>query len=241
MIIIPAIDLLNGSCVRLVRGEYSTAHKVAADALETAREFIAAGAQMLHVVDLDGARDGSRTNAGVIEKLCALGVPVQTGGGIRDMNAVERCLSSGASRVVIGSAAVEDEDFLRRAVEKHAKAVAVGVDCQDGYLKTRGWRESTKVHYSDFVRKITDMGVRTVIYTDISRDGTLEGAALGGLAEVMAAAGGADVIASGGVRDLSDIDALLKLGVSGVICGKSIYSGTLDLKAAITRAQNYGK
>ena len=240
MIIIPAVDILGGQCVRLVKGEYGTASKVAEDACETAASFSSAGAGYVHFVDLDGARSGRPENARtIINAACAAGVFCEVGGGIRNMETVDMYLSNGLSRVILGTSAIEDRDFLVRAVEKYAERISVGVDAKNGYVCVRGWEESSGVRYDDFAAELENIGVRNIIFTDIDKDGTLTEpnfTQLGVLLERV----GTDITASGGIRDISHIRRLAEMGVYGAICGKSLYSGTLDLGEAL-RAVSEGK
>jgi phosphoribosylformimino-5-aminoimidazole carboxamide ribotide isomerase len=233
MIVLPAIDLIDGVCVRLTRGDYATSARVADDPVETAKSFEALGAEWLHMVDLDGAKAGAPVNAKVIERVCAAtDLKVEAGGGVRTLEAAERYLGAGVSRVILGSVAINDPAIVREAVAKYGAAIAVGIDAKDGRARAGGWLEDSDAHYLDLAAAMDAAGVSTIIYTDISKDGTLAGPNLEELALVNERVG-ADVIASGGVRDLDDIRALIRLGVAGAICGKSLYEGTLDLAAAI--------
>lgn len=232
MIILPAIDLLDGKCVRLYKGKYETSSQVADDALLTAQNFIDDGAKWLHVVDLNGAKNGAPENFEIIKNLCKLNINVQSGGGIRDLNTIEKYLSAGIKRVILGSIAVENGGFVKDCVKQFADKIAVGIDAENETVKTRGWLDSTKVHYIDFAKKMEQAGVETVIFTDISKDGTLEGPNLEQL-EKLKMSVNCDIIASGGIKDISDIKKIKALNIYGAICGKSIYSGTLPLKEAL--------
>jgi phosphoribosylformimino-5-aminoimidazole carboxamide ribotide isomerase len=233
MIILPAIDLIDGVCVRLTRGDYATSAKVADDPIETAKSFEALGAEWLHMVDLDGAKAGEPINEKVIERVCAeTTLKVEAGGGVRTLASMERYFDVGVSRVILGSVAITDPGMVREAVARYGEAIAVGIDAKDGRARAGGWLEDSDAHYLDLAAAMADAGVATIIYTDISKDGTLAGPNLAELA-LIGERTNADVIASGGVRDLNDIRALMRLGVAGAICGKSIYEGTLDLAAAI--------
>ena len=216
MILLPAIDILSGECVRLYKGEYGTARRVAADALETVRHFEKCGAEYIHTVDLDGAKNGVRTNAELFVKLAAsCSVPIELGGGIRDMETVDFYLSHGISRVILGSAALKDKDFCKRAVDKYAEKIAVGIDAKNGKVSTSGWLETSDVDY-----------------IDISKDGTLDGPNLEMLSALKNAVD-VDITASGGIKDIEDIKNLAKMNLYGAIAGRSIYDGTLDLEEAI--------
>ncbi len=240
MIVIPAIDLLDGKCVRLYQGDYNRADTVAADPVDTALRFLDEGATSLHVVDLDGAREGKPLNFHVLEKLTGLGLSVQTGGGIRNMESVKNCFSLGVKEVIVGSAAVSDRSFLLEALSLYPERIIAGVDAKFGFVKTSGWLENSGLFYLDFAKELVKTGIKKIIYTDISRDGTLEGVNLEHLTALKQEAD-CSIVASGGVRDMNDIEALLQLGVYGAICGKSIYSGTLSLRKAVERAKCYQK
>lgn len=233
MIILPAIDILGGKCVRLTKGEYGTAEKVAADPIETALSFERAGAEFIHMVDLDGAKQGSRVNADIYTEVARkVNVPIEVGGGVRDMDTVDYYINKGVERVIIGSAALKNPSLVKEAVDKYGERIAVGIDAMDGMVKTAGWIEGSNVNYIDLAREMADVGVKYVIFTDISKDGTLEGPNLEQL-EALSKAVDINVIASGGIRDISNIRDLTKMNLYGAICGKSIYSGSLDLAEAI--------
>lgn len=241
MVILPAIDLYNGNCVRLYQGDYSTSSKVAEDALQAALAFKESGAEWLHLVDLNGAKGEAGVNAKIIENLIKdSGLFVEIGGGIRDFEAAKRYIGMGAKRVILGSAAVKEPALVQRCVnELSPDAVAVGIDAKDGLVSTDGWLKGSGIHFIELAKRMEEMGVRYIIFTDISRDGTLSGPNLEMLKELSQSVK-CDIIASGGIRNIDDISALKGLGLYGAICGKSIYSGTLDLKQAISVA-NSGK
>lgn len=233
MIILPAIDLKDGKCVRLYKGEESSTHVVADSAIEMALTFERSGAKYIHMVDLDGAFSGSQKNLGTIEEVVkSVSIPVEVGGGIRNMEVVEKLISIGVSRVILGTAALKDEEFLKEAVKKYGDKIAVGIDFKDGKVAIKGWVEVTEVGYLEFAAKLEALGVKTIIVTDISKDGTLEGPNLDMLKDLKEKVN-IDIIASGGIRDIENIKSLSSLGVYGAITGKAIYSGTLDLKEAI--------
>lgn len=233
MILLPAIDILSGECVRLYKGEYGTARRVAADALETVRHFEKCGAEYIHTVDLDGAKNGVRTNAELFVKLAAsCSVPIELGGGIRDMETVDFYLSHGISRVILGSAALKDKDFCKRAVDKYAEKIAVGIDAKNGKVSTSGWLETSDVDYIEFACEMQKIGVKNIIFTDISKDGTLDGPSIEMLSALKNAVD-VDITASGGIKDIEDIKNLAKMNLYGAIAGRSIYDGTLDLEEAI--------
>jgi phosphoribosylformimino-5-aminoimidazole carboxamide ribotide isomerase len=237
MVILPAIDLIGGVCVRLTQGNYATSAKVADDPVETAKSFEAQGAKWLHMVDLDGAKAGEPINAEVAYRVrAATALRIEVGGGIRTLAAVERYLGAGIDRVIFGSAAIKDPSLVREAVSKFGNVIAVGIDAKDGRVRSGGWLEDSETDFLDLAAAMDAAGVPTIIYTDIAKDGTLAGPNLDELDRVNGKVA-ADVIASGGIRDIGDIRALMRLGVSGAICGKSIYEGTLDLAAAVRLAE----
>lgn len=233
MIILPAIDLKDGTCVRLRKGDFDTVQKVAENALKTALSFKAAGSKWLHTVDLDGAKDAAPKNHKLICELAnQSGLNVEVGGGIRDMKTVEMYLENGVKRVILGSAAIKNPDFVKRAVESYGDKIAVGIDAMNEYAAAEGWIDGSKLHYLELARRMEALGVRTIIYTDINRDGTLTGPNIDQLDKINRAVS-CNIIASGGVTNISDINALKGIGMYGAICGKSIYRGTLDLREAI--------
>lgn len=237
MFVLPAIDIKDGTCVRLYKGDYSTAHKVAESAVDTAKKFEQDGAQWLHMVDLDGAKDGKRVNSELIlevRKNC--GLKIEVGGGIRDMEAVEFYLENGIDRVILGSAAVKDPDFVKSAVKKYSERIAVSIDARDGMVSADGWTDTSEVNYIELAKQMEDIGVRYIIFTDISKDGMLSGPNLPMLDELKASVK-CNIIASGGVANLMDIINLTALNIYGAISGKAIYTGGLDLKRALAVAE----
>ena len=233
MIILPAIDIQNGECVRLYRGDFATAHKVAEDPLVTAGSFYRDGARWIHMVDLDGARTGRRENAALFLKVAdQSGLQVELGGGIRSLADLEAVFDLGVSRAVIGSAAVSDPDFVRTAVERYGDRIAVGIDARDGRVRTAGWEQDSGLDYLDFAKSMDAMGVKTIIFTDIDTDGTLTGPAFGRLEELRGAVS-CRLIASGGVSSNEDIRKLAALGLYGAIVGKAYYAGRVDLAQAV--------
>ena len=240
MILLPAIDLHQGQCVRLLRGDYDTAQVVAADPVETARAFEEQGAGWLHVVDLDGAKEGAPKNAELIAQVVErTGLQVEVGGGIRNMATVDRYLELGAARVILGSAALRDPQFVAEAVKRYGKRVAVGIDALGGKVAAEGWLEQSQVDYLELARRMEDLGVQYLICTDISQDGTLAGPNLTMLDQLNQAVS-CHVVASGGVSSLLDIVNLYDLGLYGAIAGKALYTGALDLRAAIAACHRIG-
>ncbi|WP_279139067.1 1-(5-phosphoribosyl)-5-[(5-phosphoribosylamino)methylideneamino]imidazole-4-carboxamide isomerase [Faecalicoccus pleomorphus] len=233
MILLPAIDIIDQAPVRLYQGDYHQKEIVGQSVLEIAKEFEAMKAQYLHMVDLDGAKSGKLENARLIcETAQALSIPVEVGGGIRSMDTVDFYLTSGVSRVILGTAALEDPAFLKDALKKYGEKIAVGIDCKDGKVCGSGWLVQSDVDYLDFAKTMEDYGVKTIIFTDISKDGTLAGPNLEMLKKLKDAVS-IQIIASGGIRDLSHIQALKDLDLYGAITGKAIYAHTLDLKEAL--------
>ncbi len=233
MIILPAIDILGGKCVRLTKGEYGTAEQVSADPIETVLSFERDGAEFIHMVDLDGAKEGSRINSEIYTKAAkAVSVPIEVGGGIRDIDTVDYYMEKGIERVIIGSAALKNPGLVKDAVKKYGEHIAVGIDALDGMVKTAGWLEESNVNYIDLALEMQKIGVKYIIFTDISKDGTLTGPNLEQLAALSEAVD-INIIASGGIRDIGNIRDLTAMNLYGAICGKSIYSGSLSLKEAI--------
>ena len=233
MILLPAIDLLDGRCVRLRRGDFGTAHQVAADPLETARRFQKAGAAWIHLVDLDGAKTGSAQNREIIFRIAReTSLQVETGGGIRDMDTIAFYLQNGVSRVILGSAALENPQLVQKAVEKYGDRIAVGIDAKDGMVSAQGWLSDTNVNYLALAQKMAAAGVSWIIFTDISKDGMMSGPALTPLARLRKHVS-CGLVASGGIRSLEDLKVLDSLSVEAAILGKALYTGAIDLAKAI--------
>ncbi|MGC9419844.1 MAG: 1-(5-phosphoribosyl)-5-[(5-phosphoribosylamino)methylideneamino]imidazole-4-carboxamide isomerase [Rhodovulum sp.] len=234
MILYPAIDLKDGQCVRLLRGEMDKATVFGDDPAAQASAFCDAGCEWLHLVDLNGAFAGHPVNAAAVEAiLAAVDVPAQLGGGIRDMATIERWLDKGLARVILGTVAVEDPDLVREAARAFPGQVAVGIDARKGRVATKGWAEETDVMATDLARAFEDAGVAAIIYTDIDRDGAMAGPNVEAT-EALARAVSIPVIASGGVSSLADLVALRDTGViAGAISGRALYDGALDLGAAL--------
>lgn len=236
MLIIPAIDIKEGKVVRLFKGQFDKVTEYGSDPVEMAKHWESEGAQYLHVVDLDGAKEGIRGNRDVIKRIAKeVAIPVETGGGIRSREAVEELLDSGIGRVIIGTKVVEDMDFIRTLIDSFNDRLAVSLDCRNGFLAQRGWVETSDLKGVDLARELAGLGLKYVIYTDVSRDGTLAGPNIDGLKEMLAVSD-LQVIVSGGIKDIHDIQALRDLkadNLYGVITGKAIYEGTLNLKEAL--------
>ena len=237
MIIFPAIDLRGGNCVRLIQGDFDKETVYSDDPQATALKWQAQGAKFLHVVDLDGARAGEPQNISAIKSILdAVKIPIEVGGGIRTLDDMEKILSLGVRRVILGSVAVENISFVEDAVKKFGDKIVVGIDARNGFVAVHGWEKSSAVKAGELAKKIVAAGVETIIYTDISKDGMLSGVNAETFAE-LAKNSGAQIVASGGVRSLEDIHALKAAKIAGVIVGKAIYTGALDLKAAIELAE----
>lgn len=235
MILYPAIDLKDGQCVRLYKGEMDEATVFSDDPAAQARAFVEAGCEWLHLVDLNGAFEGRPVNAAAVESiLSAVDVPAQLGGGIRDMATIEAWLDKGIRRVILGTVAVENPDLVREAARAHPGRVAVGIDARHGKVATRGWAEETEVDATDLARQFEDAGVAAIIYTDINRDGAMQGPNIPATA-ALANAVSIPVIASGGVSSLDDLISLRNSGapLDGAISGRALYDGALDLKEAL--------
>lgn len=233
MVILPAVDIMDSKPVRLYKGDFSTAHQVAEGALKTALDFEKTGAEWIHMVDLDGSLMKKRVNEKIFLSVAEnTALKVEVGGGIRTMQDIDFYMSSGISRVILGSVALKDPELVKKAVNAYGDKIAVGIDAKNGYAAAEGWTQTSDIYFTDLAKKMEQCGVKTIIYTDISKDGTLSGPNLEQLDEINNAVS-CDIIASGGVTDIDDIKALKSLGLYGAICGKSIYSGSLDLKQAL--------
>lgn len=233
MIIIPAIDIIDGKPVRLYQGDYNKKEIVAEDILETAKKFESLGAEYIHLVDLDGAKKGELVNGEVIIKVAnSVNVPVEVGGGIRTFETIKYLIDNGVSRVILGTSAMEDEELVKKAIAAYKDKIAVGIDCKDGYACGRGWLEKSSLYYIDFAKKLKELGVETVIVTDISKDGTLEGPNVKMLKKLKEEVD-INITASGGIRDIKNIKDLNDMDIYGAITGKAIYAETLSLEEAI--------
>lgn len=233
MIVIPAIDIIDNKPVRLYQGDYRKKEVVGEDVLEIARNFEKCGAEYIHIVDLDGAKSGSLVNKDIIIKVAKeVNIPVEVGGGIRTSEDIKYLIENGVGRVILGTAAIENSDFVKSSVDKYGEKIAIGVDCKNGYLCGRGWLEESKLHYIEFSKEMESLGVKNIILTDISKDGTLQGTNVDMLKELSSTVN-VNLTASGGVAGLDDIKKLKELNIYGVIVGKAIYSGFINLKEAI--------
>ncbi|MGN1116246.1 MAG: 1-(5-phosphoribosyl)-5-[(5-phosphoribosylamino)methylideneamino]imidazole-4-carboxamide isomerase [Candidatus Ornithomonoglobus sp.] len=233
MRIYPAIDIKDGQCVRLLKGRFDKITVYGDNPAEMAKKWESLGGEYIHVVDLDGALKGHGVNAGAIKKICeSVSVPVQTGGGIRTMADIEAKLACGIDRVIIGTKAVSNPEFVREAVEKYGDKIVIGIDAKDGMVAIEGWEKTSEFKAVEFARKMADLGVKTIVYTDIATDGTLAGPNVGAMKEMVENVN-INVIASGGVGKLEHVKALVPTGVEGVITGRALYTGDLSLPEAI--------
>lgn len=233
MIIFPAIDIIGGKPVRLYKGDFSTAHQVADNALETAFQFEKAGASWIHMVDLDGSLQKKPVNAKTFTAVAnETGLKVEIGGGIRTMQDIDFYVNNKISRIILGSVALKNPELVKEAVKEFGDVIAVGIDAKNGYAATEGWTEGSDVYFTDLAKRMEDVGVKTIIYTDISKDGTLSGPNINQLVEINNAVS-CNITASGGVTNIDDIIALKNEGLYGAICGKSLYNKTLILEEAI--------
>ena len=236
MILLPAIDLYDRKAVRLYQGDYRQMTIYNDDPSAVAADFRDCGAGWIHMVDLEGAKTGETPNFPVVANIAGTGMHVEIGGGIRSEDTIKRYLDAGVSRVILGTAAITNWPFLCEMVERYGPAVAVGVDLRDGYVAIRGWTELSNTRCEDFFEKLQGIGVQTVICTDISRDGAMKGTNRG-LYEQLSRAYSIDIVASGGVSSLEDVEELRKLNLYGAIIGKAYYTGAIDLRKALEAAK----
>ena len=241
MEVIPAIDLLDGKCVRLYQGDYDRVNTFNENPVEVARNWVQQGATRVHVVDLDGAKQGKSVNLAAIEAIVgSIDIPVQVGGGLRDRTSVARLLDLGVQRIILGTVAVEKPELVTELSQEFPQQVVVGIDARNGKVATRGWLETSEVAATELAQRMAQQGAAAIIYTDIHRDGTLTGPNMEALKELTQAIN-IPVIASGGVSSLTDLLSLLALeplGVTGVIVGRAIYTGDVNLKEAVQAVGN---
>ncbi|MEE1012791.1 MAG: 1-(5-phosphoribosyl)-5-[(5-phosphoribosylamino)methylideneamino]imidazole-4-carboxamide isomerase [Clostridia bacterium] len=230
----PAIDMIDGQCVRLVQGDYRKKTTFSEDPLAVALRWQEQGGEFIHLVDLDGAKTGDMPNFDMICRIAAeLDIPIEVGGGIRDIHAVEKYLEHGVNRVILGTAAIKNPDFVKEAVKEYGKRIVVGIDAKDGMVAVSGWEEVSQVSALSLAKRMEQLGVCTIIYTDIATDGMLKGPNLSAMRE-MAEYVATDVVASGGVSSLKDLEQLSKTGVEGAIVGKALYTGHIQLSDAVS-------
>ncbi len=233
MYIIPAIDLIGGKAVRLQKGDYNKVTVYSDTPAEVANEFESKGARMLHVVDLDGAKDGTTANFDTVRKITeSTSLSVEIGGGVRDIERVRRYIEVGVDRIIVGTAALNDPDFLREAIRLYGERIVVGVDIKDGYVAIKGWIELSDVSCFDLCQRLSELGVKTVIVTDISKDGMMSGTNIE-LYRELSERFDINIIASGGVSSLDDIKTLADMNIYGAILGKALYTGDVELSEAI--------
>lgn len=236
MIIFPAIDVLNGKCVRLIQGDYNREKVYSDSPVDMAKQWEEKGAEYIHIVDLNGAKTGESINKEIISEIAStVSIPVQVGGGIRSLDTIKSYIAAGVSRVIIGTAAINDETFLQAAIEQFGDKVAVSVDARNGYVATDGWTDTSDVAALDLVKKLEDLGVKTIVYTDIAKDGMLQGPNLTEQKSINEATS-IDVIASGGVTTKEDVENLQALNMYGAIIGKALYDGKLEFESLM---ENY--
>lgn len=237
MLILPAIDLYDKKAVRLYKGDYNEMTVYSNNPIEIARKFQECGATFIHMVDLEGAKNGTTPNIDEVRKVVDYtNLKVEIGGGIRDEETVQKYIDLGVERVILGTAAVTDDEFLRKMVSKYKEAIAVGVDLKDGYVAIKGWTEKSQLTTNEFFAHLSDIGVKTVICTDISKDGAMQGTNRE-LYKELSEKYTMDIVASGGVSSIDDIKALREMNLYGAILGKAYYVGAVDLKEAVEVAK----
>ena len=242
MEVIPAIDLRGGKCVRLYQGDYAQETVYSDDPLETALRWVDMGATTLHIVDLDGARDGSPANLAAVERIASTaGVPVHLGGGVRDLHTASATITAGVSRIMLGTAAIENIDLIQTLLREHgADRIIVSVDAKDGMVALRGWTKGSGARATDLVADMAAIGVMRFLYTDISRDGTLTEPNFEGV-RALASQGGIRLIAAGGIASLAHLERLAEIGVEAAVVGRAIYTGDIDLRQAICVVRGNGR
>ncbi len=237
MIVYPAVDIKDGKCVRLSQGKFNAVTVYAENPVEMALKWEKLGARYLHVIDLDGARLGVPQNVAVASEVAVkLGIPVQLGGGIRTIEMIETILCKGLQRVILGTSAVRDPELVKKALKIFENNVVIGIDAKDGKVAIEGWEKTSDFTAVEFAKKMEDLGARTIIYTDISKDGMLAGPNLTAMEEMVKAVG-MEIICAGGVTRVSDVRNLKEIGVSGAIIGKALYTGDMDLGEALEAAK----
>lgn len=233
MIIFPAIDILDGQCVRLIQGDYNQESVYSNSPVDMAKQWEEKGAEFIHIVDLDGAKSGNSTNKDIIQKIAqTVNIPVQVGGGIRSLEIIDAHINNGVNRVIIGTAAIQDPEFLKAAVEKYGDKIVVSLDARNGFIATDGWTDTSEVKALDLVKDLEKIGVKTIVYTDIAKDGMLQGPNLDEQ-QVINEATTIDVIASGGVTTKEDVENLQALNMYGAIIGKALYDGKLEFESVV--------
>ncbi|MBO5364101.1 MAG: 1-(5-phosphoribosyl)-5-[(5-phosphoribosylamino)methylideneamino]imidazole-4-carboxamide isomerase [Clostridia bacterium] len=235
----PAIDIIGGQCVRLSQGDYQKKTTFSEDPLAVAKKWESLGGEFLHLVDLDGAKTGDMPNFDLIVSIAKeLKIPVEIGGGIRNMDAVSQYLENGVQRVILGTAAIRNPEFVKEAVSKYNERIVIGIDAKDGMVAVSGWEEVSAVSALELAKQMEEIGVKTIIYTDIATDGMLKGPNVLAMKE-MAEHVSMDVVASGGVSSLADLELLFKTGVEGAIVGKALYTGHMELSDAVVLCRSF--
>ena len=233
MHIIPAIDLIDGKCVRLTKGDYNTKTVFDLDPLKVANDFVASNVSLIHVVDLDGAKNGKIINIDTIKTLCENNIPIEVGGGVRSNKTIEMLLNLGVNRVILGSVAVTNQDFLKESIKKYGKEkIVLGLDCNGDYVSIHGWQNDSQIKCLDMLNTFKSFGGENVIYTDISKDGMMAGTNI----EELKIASGLSIVASGGISSLDDIKKCKEIGCWGAIVGKAYYLGKINLSEAVKTA-----
>ena len=234
MVIIPAIDIIDGKAVRLYQGDYNKKDNMQGEVLDIAKSFKEAGAKLIHLVDLDGAKEGKLVNKDLILKVVNdLNIDVEVGGGIRTFEDIKALIDGGVKRVILGTVAIENKDLLRKVVEEFKEKIAVAIDFKDGFIHTKGWLNKSEIYYKDLIKELEVIGVKNIIVTDITKDGTLLGPNIEIMKELSEFTS-IDITSSGGIKNLDNIIELNKLNIYGCIVGKAIYSKDVNLKEAIS-------
>ena len=235
MTIIPAIDLIDGKCVRLTKGDYNTKTIFDSDPLKVANDFLSSGVNLIHVVDLDGAKAGKIINIDTIKKLCENNIPIEVGGGVRDFESIDLLLNLGVKRVILGSIAVKNQEFLKEAIEKYGnEKIVLGLDCNGDLVSIHGWQENSKVTCTEMLNTFKNFGGKNIIYTDISKDGTMQGPNLSELQKLVSTE--LNIVASGGVSSIDDVKKCKEIGCFGAIIGKAYYLGKISIPEAVNLA-----
>ncbi|HCL4557698.1 1-(5-phosphoribosyl)-5-[(5-phosphoribosylamino)methylideneamino]imidazole-4-carboxamide isomerase [Clostridium botulinum] len=233
MIILPAIDLKDGKCVRLYQGDFKASNVVAEDPIEIALKFKENRAEYIHIVDLDGALTGQIKNLSIISSIIkTINIPVEFGGGIRNLNTIDMLIDAGIEKVILGTAALNNRGLVEEAVKKYDEKIAIGIDAKNEKVAINGWLNVSSINYIDFAKEMEKIGVRNIIFTDISKDGTLKGPNLKQLKKLNESIS-CNIIASGGIKDIEDLKVIKEMDVYGAIVGKAIYSGNINLNEAI--------
>lgn len=236
MKILPAMDLIDGKCVRLYQGDFNQTTEVGSEPRVQLQRFIDDGAEIIHIVDLDGARSGKAEQMELIKELAQNStVPIQVGGGIRDLETVRQYVQAGVSRIVLGTAAIEDREFLTAALRKYQANIVIGIDAKNEKVAVSGWETNTDVHYIEFAKEVETLGAKTIVFTDISKDGTMQGPNLEQLKAIHEAVA-CTIVASGGIRHQQDLVDVAKLGITEAIVGKAMYEGTVQLNGGVNKS-----